>query len=38
MNKRICIINFSDDAGNFKSGQWRLVESLKNVGYNGDVQ
>ena len=38
MSKRICIINFSDDTGNFKVGQTRLVESLKNVGYNGDVQ
>lgn len=38
MSKRICVINFSDDAGNFKVGQTRLVESLRNVGYNGDIQ
>jgi hypothetical protein len=38
MSKRICVINFSDDAGNFKFGQTRLVESLRNVGYNGDFQ
>ena len=35
---RTCIINFSDDAGNFKIGQTRLVNSLKYVGYEGDIQ
>lgn len=35
---RVCVINFSDDAGNFKRGQTRLVESLRNNNYTGDIQ